>query len=794
MADRCVPQRTRPFTLLAAIAGVLTAVGCAGTPGPSGDQWPSVEVTPDTPPETLDQQADTTILRRADNGFLYAVGGVPRDLDPGTPFFARYSGDWPLENAPRPPQAAGRVVERLNDRTALVHLSYRLPEADLPDLEVTWEESITAEQTGKGLAAVSGIGGEDARSVQLSLGREAGVAAGDVYAIVADGAQIDRPRDAQLSHRLKSICVVEATSDKSATCQLRSSWRQDQVSVESGDDAIFFEHTLDEAPRKGVVRIGRVSGADGDSKAREKVVEVFESLTESQPNAHIETETADQRAEATRKDFHRLESEIDYDDRSQMFVGLELVERDGQHHLVVNYTGVGPVTGPGMVAAPPTGGVDLGPVADLSGRDLRPFAHVVWSTLLVYRGETAYALDYLHGLLSMPQLDGPLRWHARDQYAMRWGALDNYQEALWLVHQDQAVARAETNRKARLNAEGTLVRLYDFVGLSDRAVEAARSYLDAYEEAKPETEWLSAIGMLAEMQSATGRIEDAESTVERLVEACPDGCGGDLFSYLSNVWWSIPNDADTDLGTRLLERLTALAGEDDRQLAAARLYQGVGGLRDESYEQALIAFLEAARLYEKIGFKNGVARAKYFEMLAQMQRDKNQKAYEAGERALELRRKLRDFDGITRVYDRMSSLFANIDFSQRPGPYLRSARSILTDGYEAQRAAGRYGKAGQTLYTLGGFLFKFGQHESAVSLFRKSIGYSVSATRFDVAAMAHLHLAMIAHRQEDQQTFDRHIDRARTMADLADAPEIREAIERALDPDKEQKDDPTQML
>ena len=53
------------------------------------------------------------------------------------------------------------------------------------------------------------------------------------------------------------------------------------------------------------------------------------------------------------------------------------------------------------------------------------------------------------------------------------------EKALWLVLEDEAVAREHSDRRARLNALGTRVRLYDFLGLPERAVDAAQSYLDA---------------------------------------------------------------------------------------------------------------------------------------------------------------------------------------------------------------------------------------------------------------------------------------------------------------------------
>ncbi|MFB6373039.1 MAG: hypothetical protein ABEN55_07980, partial [Bradymonadaceae bacterium] len=742
-----------------AIVPAALATGCATAQGPSGPQWPDSEVTPQSPPEDLDQKPGSTVLRRGSDGHLYAVGGLPDDVETGSPFLARYSGDWPLQDVSRPPLAAGRVV-RLNDKTALVHLSYQMPDSEIADLEVTFEKSLDAEAVGKGISRVTKLA-DNAPKATLSFGRDPGVQSGDIYGLFAPGSSVDKPVDVQLSRRFKGICIVESTSDGQATCGLRSTWPSPTGTIQKGDQAIFLQHTFQKSPRSSVVRVGQIAGSENGAAARDALVNAFKGVAGDQPNAKISIETAEHTAKATRNDFHRVESEVEYPGKPSMFVGAEITERDGEKHLVVNYTGVGPVTGPGMVAAPPTGGVDVGPVDELSAEKLRPFAHVVWSALLVYRGDTAYALDYLHELLSTPQLEGPLRWHARDQYAMRWGALGNYAEAMWLVQQDRAIARADDDREARLNAFGTLVRLYDFAGLSENSVEAAREYLDAQKRHKPDTRWLSAVGMLAELQAANGNFEQAQSTVDTLTEACPDGCSGDLFSYLTNIWWSVPADADTQLAGRLLSRITELAQSSGGQrLAASRLYQGVSAMREESYDQALIGFLESARLYKKVGYKEGVARAKYFEMIAEIQREKNQNAFEAGKKALELRRKLRDFEGVARVYQRMSTLFSNIDFSKRPGPYLRSARSILTNGYKSQRARGSWGKAGESLYTLGAFLFKFGQHKSAESLFRKAAGFAISATRFDIAAMCHLHLAMVARRNKDQQTFRDEIERA----------------------------------
>lgn len=783
------------WTLFGVAAGTT---GCAGSPATQPVEWPKTDVLPAETPDDLETDAPSSVLSRGSDGFLYAVGGVPKDAKAGTPFLARYSGDWPLEEMSRPPLAAGRVVEKLSESAALVHLTYRMPETDLEGLELTWEESVFTEQVGKGLLKVSAIEKGEPTTVSLETGKNPGLQPGDIYAIVKPSSEIRSPTDVQLSHRFKGICVVDETGKSSANCRMRSLPNGDPV-ASKGDTAVFLEHVVGERPRKARVQVGNMESDSSSNapKARSRVVETFEEFVESNPEANVEVEAVDSTFEATRRDFHRVESEVEYAKGPQIVVGLEAVDSDkGSPHLVVNYTGVGPATGPGMVAAPPTGGVDLGPIDRLDKDDIRPFVAIVWAGAQVYRGQTSSALAFLHHALSTNRLAGPLRWHARDQYAMRWAALGNSEESLWLVLQDEAAGAEADDREARLNAMGTRVRLYDFVGLSDQAVAAAESYLEEQQEKKPGTEWLSALGMLAELQAAGGRTDEATRTVEKLRDACPDGCGRDLFSYLSSVWWSIPDDEnDSDLSRDLLADLVARGSESrDRQLAAARLYQGVQSMRDEDFDQALIGFLESARLYEKLGITVGVARARYFEMIAEIQREKFQNAYETGQKALELRREVGDFEGMARIYNRLSSLYANLDFSKRPEPYLQWAKSVLTKSYESQRARGSYGKAGESLYTLGTFLFKFGEDESARSLFRKAVGFSISSTRFDVAALSHLYLAMIARRNKDRNAFTNEIERARTMAEIADSPEIQEAIERALNPNKERDDVPTQML
>ncbi|MEM1347365.1 MAG: hypothetical protein AAGI01_02340, partial [Myxococcota bacterium] len=111
------PGRRRHATLLA-IALALGASAC--TTGRGQRAWPAVDVLPEVPPRDLDKSAPTTLLRRGSDGLLYLVGGLAAPARPGAHFLARYSGEWPLVDIPRPPLAAGQIVKRFDERTALV--------------------------------------------------------------------------------------------------------------------------------------------------------------------------------------------------------------------------------------------------------------------------------------------------------------------------------------------------------------------------------------------------------------------------------------------------------------------------------------------------------------------------------------------------------------------------------------------------------------------------------------------------------------------------------------------------
>jgi tetratricopeptide (TPR) repeat protein len=389
-------------------------------------------------------------------------------------------------------------------------------------------------------------------------------------------------------------------------------------------------------------------------------------------------------------------------------------------------------------------------------------------------------------------MTGALRWHVRDQYAMRWAALGNLDLSLWLVNEDERVARADQNQQAYLNALGTRVRLLDIVGQSDSAVQASKAYLAARESEKPTASWLSAVAMHAEMLTGAGEFDAAKASVDRLLEACPDGCNGDLNLLLAGVFWSLPEE-ESEYRSELLAELVRMAkqGQTER-LAGVRLYQGIMKLGDEAFDDALIDFLEAERLFTEANDPSGVARAKFYNFVAQLRRNEPQKAFETALESLKATRELRDFDSAARTYEALTGLYRNLDPNAQPGPYLAAAKDVMLAAVNTQLARGDFSGASGSLFSLGVFLVRVGQLDEAKRVLLQSVVFGIRSTNFEVVALSHLYRGLIARTQGDEETFVYEIGRARQMGELTEDPSILETIDEALAPPE--PDTPTQVL
>lgn len=772
----------------------MLAVGtsaCRTTAAAKFDVWPHINVLPNKPPTDLQRSAPATILRQGSDGFTYIVGGLPNDVATGSAFLGRYSGEWPMQDLARPPLVSGWVLKRFGRDVALVSLSYRLPDTEVDGLQVTWEPG-EGEELGKGLGLVEGAAERESSDLSLSIGGDLGVQTGDIYGIFEPVTRIDDASSLQMARRLLGICLVDAVEDDTSTCR---SWRGSKMvpgkrPVAAGDVAIFLEHTYGRAPRQSTIQVARVAGATGDAEQR-LLRDAIELYIDSLAHSNSTVQLVDAEFDATDAEFDRAGEEVPYLGHAQLVVGGSLVERDGVKHLVVNYTGVGRAVGPGMVAAPPQGGVDLGPIDSLAAADLRGFASTLWSTVLVYRGQTSEALMHLHLALNDRAMSGPARWHARDQYAMRWAALGQVDQALWLVLEDEQVAMAQEDQRAYLNALGTRVRLYDMLGLPTRALDTSASYLDGTFTGKPQ---LDAMSMHAEMLLGAGDSEGAIEVVEQLRELCPDGCEGRLALAYSGIYAATPHE-EADLREQLLSHIVQLAEEGPRpRMATARMFQGLDALGDDRLEDALIAFLEAERLYIEANDLPSIARTKYFMFITQMSRHEPQKAFELALESIERDRELGDFDSAARTYELLSNLYTSFDGQGRPGPWLGAAREVLATTVQAQLARGNFAKTAEALLGLGSFLTRLGEVSDAQGTLQRGVLFAIRSTRFDVAAMCHLWLGIVAREKNDPATYRDEIQRARLMGQISQDEAVIQMIERVLSPPDEGPDTPTQVL
>lgn len=798
---------TRRLVLsVAVLLLVVLSAGLSGCASGSTSGWPAVQVIPSAVPADLEAASGTPKLVRGSDGFWYVVGVLGEEVQTGSAFMGRYSGDWPLENLPRPALANGRVLKRFSDQVALVGLTYWFPKSELATLEVTWEAAGSEETLGKGIGKVTQLAGAvqssgtkkkvTAKGMQLDLGKEEGVQVGDIYAILKPVGPGAAPIALQLSRRLVAICRIENVGESGSDCvQLYGYGGAVQSSVSpravaQGDDVLFLEHTLEKKSRDAQIVIGQVAGY---SEVQGVVLGEFASYLGKFTNANTKAVPSELEMDATNIDFHRNGRLVKYEGTPTLLVGLSVHEVKGKKHLFANYTGVGPATGPGMIAAPPEHGIDLGDVKKLKREQVRALASVVMGAMMVYRGQTSEAMMHLKSVLDDEDVQGALRWHVRDQFAMRWGALRYFEEALWLVMEDEAVAKADNDEQARLNALGTRVRLYDFVGLSDKAFEKAGEYLEARQSQKPNSAYLAALSMYGEMALGAKDEAAARKAVDELRALCPDGCEGDLVSFLGGIFWSVPPGGE-GLQDELLGYLLEYSRDGDVvQRASVRLYQGIVSMREREWEQALVAFFEAERLFEQVHYVQGVGRTHYFMFLTDLAREEPQSAFEHALKSLEINAEVGDFGGVLRVYERMANLYGNIDMQGGMKPFLGAAPRVLSAAVHAQLATGDYASAAETMFETGGFFFKIGSMEQSQLMFQQTVWYGLRSARFDIVALSHLFLGMIARNQGDMESFREEIQRAILMGEIAKDPAIMEVIQNALTP-KPENDVPTQLL
>lgn len=800
---------SRVLTVLAVATWSISAIGCGSAPDPV--EWPDAKLATERPVADVDVEPT---LMRGDDGLLYAVGDFEEPPRRGQLVFGIHDGQWPVEDAPRPALFAGEVVDYPSDGVAQVHGLYEFPDLETDGLGVEIVDDRGGESMGKGLEIVDSIDTDDeSQVVTIELGAAEGVQKGDIYGLIRRHKSKAEPQDGQLTRRLSNICRIVEVDSGTSRCQLRRGHPKliEDTAVRQGDFAVFLEPTVDQKRRPARVLVSQVDDPDINQEIRQHLEEYFSEY----PHGDISVEFfdqqgdgppiedwqgrggeggqrwADEEIDARDTEFHRWRRRLETDEPA-LLVGVNL-EGD---NIVVNYSGLGTAVGPGLVAAPPEGGVDMGEALRLGDERWDGFASMLKGTMLVYRGETAEALAHLRQALRTPGLEGPWRWHARDQLAMRWAALDRFEEALWLVHEDEALGRSEGDDRARYNALGTRVRLHDFVDQHHVAYQAAGEYLQARSRDDQTGRYLSAVAMNAEMAAAADKLDEARAHIDELYERCPDGCQGDLIALLAGIYWAAMDDGP-DLQDEIVELMLQVGQRDvANTLATARMFQGWNHMRDDDMDWSMVAFREARRRFQEQGSAYGEARAKFYLALALAGRDEGQEAFEYAVQSLEYMTKIGDYTSMVRIYERIAQIFVPVDPEQPRQRYMAEAPRFLQTGLQAQLATGDYGRASEAGFGYGHYLLMEGHPDEARQQFRRSARLALRTVRFDMVALSYLFLGMMAQMEGDTKLYDDKIERAKNMADAADDPFVDEMIDEILPSDepREEQQDPTQLL
>ena len=175
--------------------------------------------------------------------------------------------------------------------------------------------------------------------------------------------------------------------------------------------------------------------------------------------------------------------------------------------------------------------------------------------------------------------------------------------------------------------------------------------------------------------------------------------------------------------------------------------------------------------------------------IANLARKEPQRAFEHAFKAININRTLDDFPASVRMYERLAELYSVFPPPFAPGPYLGAANEVLAAFFQTQVAQGDFAKAAKALFIHGTFLTHLAKFDEAQNSLRKASSYAIQTGSFDIAALSHIRLAVIAKAQRDQATFGKELKRAAKMAEISGDPTILKIIWNIMHPE-ETKDAP----
>ncbi len=761
---------------------MMGAVGCQTGAGAQRQDAPVMPmVLPEAPPAKLPAHngSNATLVQHTD-GFYYAVGFTD-PVKVGDDVMLRYGGEWSKRAGRRPLLGLMQVVKTWPAKpdAAMVQPVYMLPGASLKDVQaVLWNHERPPE-VGKGLGQLGSIQGSN---VQISLDGTSGIQPGDRYLVIGKAAA-----DERLGQRIKGVVMVTQIDQRGARGRLLRSNGPAGAAAE-GDTVVFVGAGDERSPLKGIIEVGKIAGAD--QTVQLTVASMLDIYLKELGVQNMAVAVVDVEGDPLDPFYGADDMGRDPVDMPRMMLNGAFV--DGR--FIFNYTNTGLSVAHAMIAATPEEGMGAGGPSKMGMASMAPIFHNLVAAALTHRGQNARAIHLLESALAPGGWAGRTRWHARDQLAMRWSQIGNHWEALRSVQQDVARAEANDDKPAIINAVGTLMPLYEEVERMELSLDAAERFYTMRKDLGEGINTTHAWRFFIETMYKAGKTEDAEREFAKLTEACqpalklaqdafaageaPDkakvSCILDLYGALMSFYWQT---SDADKRGQLLEQAEAYAElYPEINKGSIRLIQAMAMLGNNDPDGAMIGFMEARRLFEKDGYTQGMARVDLLTFNLHVLTGQRQLAFEAAMNAADTYARLRDTQEVIGAYRTLLRLYASVPPQDMNfEAYARSAHEVMSEALRLQLAGDDLAGAAEVFLVSGRFRIPTNPQQ-AVALMERASEVAVRATRFDIAAMSQLNLAMLSDAMGDAGAFQSHLEMAKEYARILGDAELLQNI------------------
>ncbi len=765
--------------LVAALGGLS---GCQS--GGAARAMPPIvmpEVLPTDPPSGISAPdgAEGPVLVQHTDGLLYVLG-LGGDLQVGDGVALSYGGVWSDKAGERPRVGFVNVTRVFPSQVALVQPLYLMPGGAFKGARAELWKKAVPPKIGKGVGLLREV--REGKGV-LSLGALDGVQPGDRFALLSPTVG-----GARLGQRLVGFASVQDVDKKSALVAVTHEGGPGGEAAE-GQWALFTGPGLVERPKATLIQVGTPVG--GDAAMRDEIVEALTAYIAEGGFEGLRAEGIDSAPDPRSPAFGRRSGQ-DFVEAPRLLLGAAVA----QDKIVFNYASTGLSVAHSMIAATPEEGMIAGPASETS--TLSPVFHNLVAAALTHRGENEAAIFLLETTLGQGGWDGPNRWHARDQLAMRWSQANQNWEALRTVQEDVARAESLKDTPAVINAVGTLMALFEEIdrmelsldeaerfytlrkslGEGVYATHAHRAYIEVlYKAGKTED---AARELAALEEGCKPALDEARAAIGRGEEADPEksSCISDIYYALMTFYWH--SDRDDPTRRQLLDRATTLAEiNGDASMGTIRLNQAMEALGADDLDGAMIGFLEAQRLFEAEHYTPGVARVEQLSFNLHLARGDRQMAFDAMMSAADKYARMNDITELIGSYRSVARLYMNVPGNDMMlAAYARSAYATMSEALRLQLAGDDFASAAEVFFVSGRFLLG-SNSDQALPLLERACELALQTARFGLAAMARVSLAMLAQAQGDGAGFRANIDLAKEYARLSGDADLLQAIIQA---------------